>query len=423
MSNSTEEFTLPSDLHLPEELEGEAPRALPESLQEGPLLRAHRKIHWSCLAAGALCLVLGMVPFVRELGLYFLPFAYLSWIGIGICLLTMGSRFMSGEPQKTLTYVESGQVGYGKVAELVKAPSAVVNGVAAHYAFHALTEVIHPETGSQVLLDLKSRDFSAETKDFIDTRFRVGDYIPVVWMKNRFDSTCQIYDFLELTPQSSLERFGRAKAMPVRHVLIIVLLVAAFLGIIVWNMYGFQRYLPLDFDFAKHGFWPLTAGAIGGVVLLGLGWLYSLRQRNAIEERNSQAASSGQAVELPVESGRFKKVGWGIILLFGSALLGGITILCWSFTANAVFDTSPSKKVPVAVTEIVQETYSWIFRNYRLKYRRHDQDEDDSFLTTPQHLERFQLPLAELHVREGWLGWPWAERVEPMLAQIEEKAD
>ena len=423
MSKPTEEFLLPNDLQLPKELEGEAPRSLPESLQEGPLLRAHKKVHWSCLAAGGLSIVLGMFPFVRDIGLYFLPFAYLSWIGIGICLITMASLFMGGEPQKTLAYVQSGQVAYGKIVELVKSPSAVVNGVAAHYAFHALTEMTHPETDSKVFLDLKSRDFSAETKDFIETRFRVGDFVPVVWMKNRFDSTCQIYDFLELTPQSSLERFGRAKGMPFWYVIVMILFVTAFLGIIVWNIYGFERYLPLDFDFAKDGFWPLVSGAIGGVVLLSLGWFYTLRQREAIEERNSQAASSGRAVEIQVESGPLKNFGWRILLLFGAVLLGGITTLSWCFTANAVLDESPSKRVPVVVTEMVQETYSLIFRNYRLKYHRHDKDEDDSFLTTPQHLERFQLPLAELHVREGWLGWPWVERVEPMLVDIEQKAD
>ena len=36
-------------------------------------------------------------------------------------------------------------------------------------------------------------------------------------------------------------------------------------------------------------------------------------------------------------------------------------------------------------------------------------------LTTPQHLSQFQVPIGIAVIREGWLGWPWVETVEPAL--------
>jgi hypothetical protein len=58
-------------------------------------------------------------------------------------------------------------------------------------------------------------------------------------------------------------------------------------------------------------------------------------------------------------------------------------------------------------------THAFIFREYELEYSLAGSDEKLTLLTTPSHLDRFETACAEAVVRDGRLGWPWVESVEP----------
>ena len=106
-----------------------------------------------------------------------------------------------------------------------------------------------------------------------------------------------------------------------------------------------------------------------------------------------------------------------VVLVFGAMLLGGMTVLCWCFTANALLDRSPAKPEIVSITDMIQVTHKFIFREYKMKYRRVNEQKDHSMLTTPEHLEQFVVPSGTAQVRAGWLGWPWVETITPLFGQ------
>jgi hypothetical protein len=251
-------------------------------------------------------------------------------------------------------------------------------------------------------------------KDNVTTRFRVGDWVPVVWLPGKFKETSQIYDFLELTPEASLER-GAATKLPLWQMLSVVVAVPLLFFILFWNVYAIGRFDPLDFDYVRDGKIPFAIGGTFGLALATLIWLSLRKKRRAIDAKNVESMSMGEAIELHHQPGAIRWYGLAALIVAGSILLGGLTLLCWCFTANALFDTSPRKQVPVEITEMIMETHSFLFREYKLKYSRPGKKKDDSLLTTPGHLDQFVAPVGVAQVREGWLGWPWVETVDPMV--------
>jgi CubicO group peptidase (beta-lactamase class C family) len=51
----------------------------------------------------------------------------------------------------------------------------------------------------------------------------------------------------------------------------------------------------------------------------------------------------------------------------------------------------------------------------RERRRRAEDKSDHTLLTTRDHLNQFQLPPVGIAlVRQGWLGWPWVETINPV---------
>jgi hypothetical protein len=67
MDDTPVEFSVPEKLTLPEELKGNPPRELPESIQVGPLAEVRRKTYWACVLAAAFCFLLSAMPFLETL--------------------------------------------------------------------------------------------------------------------------------------------------------------------------------------------------------------------------------------------------------------------------------------------------------------------------------------------------------------------
>ena len=131
---------------LPPELAGDAPRALPPAFEHGPLARRQRRIAWGLGIASAVCVLLGLMPWVKTLALYILPLRYLVWIGAALATGGAVSHLTRPEMRKAARYIREGTVGWARVQGLVKTPTAVVNGQPSQHAFVATLQVLHPDT-------------------------------------------------------------------------------------------------------------------------------------------------------------------------------------------------------------------------------------------------------------------------------------
>lgn len=413
MLETSAAFVVPSGLRLPPELEGDVPRPLPAEVQEGPLAQRKRSAFWGLLTAAAVCLVLSGLPFVDTLALYFLPLAYLTWISIGLVVIAFVTYLSGGALKKAAQYVQHGNAAFGRVVELIKYPSVSMHGQPTMHAFGATVQLLHPDTNQPVSIQVKSPDFSTSKKELVETRFQIGDFVPVVWLPNKFDKTFQIYDFLEATHASSLERGVNAAKKPLWQIVLLAISVPAFLFILFWNVYALGRYMPLDFDFVHDGLWPAVVGGALGLAFAAVCWLATRKKAVQADQRNLNAPAVRKAVEIPPKRGTVSKSVGMFVLGVGAILLGAGTCLCWCFTANALFDRSPIKTQPVQITDMIQTTHDFILRDYRLKYRFKGKKKDDELLTTPDHLNQFDAPIGVAEIRSGWLGWPWVETVRP----------
>jgi hypothetical protein len=359
------------------------------------------------------CLVLSLLPFVDTLALYLLPLGYLRWISLALFVIALLSYLGGGALKKASRYVQYGNAGFGRVVELIKYPSVLMHGQPTMHAFRAIIQVLHPNSDQPVLMEVKSGDFSSERKDGVETRFQVGDFVPVVWLPNNFEKTFQIYDFLEVMPAASLKRDSTAAKKPLWQFILLAISVPGLLFVLFWNVYALGRYMPLEFN-ASDAIWPAVAGGLLGLIAVVAGWMSTRKRPKRREQRNTDAAAAGKAIEVEHRMGMIRKCFYGLLIVAGSTLLCAGTFLCWCFTANAVFDRSPITTKNVRITDMIQTTHDFIIRDYRLKYRFPDKQKDDELLTTPDHLTEFDAPIGMAEIQSGWLGWPWVKTVRPV---------
>jgi hypothetical protein len=403
---------------LPEEFRDEPPRAIPEKVRHGRRQRRLYAAVWGLLAAGGMCLFLSPWPWMRTLGLYVLPLAYLDWIGWGLLALAATTFVNARLNTRAYRYIVEGRAAPAVVRSLAKLPKTFVNGQPSAYCLVATVEVEHPDTGGRRTVDVTSRDIPAMQKDTTHAPFRVGDTVVAVWLPGQFDKTLQLYDFLELVPEHELSRGGEGQSSPVATAVAVAVFVPLFLAVLFWNVYAFGRYAPIEEDWSR----DLPILLVGGVVvgLPFVGWLYwqAVRERRKVQERNAQAAATGEAVESEEVSdlvgGGWKAWGLGLILVPGGIGLGGATVLCWAYTANALLDDSPARTRPVVLNEFVETTHAFLFREYQVKYEFFGERDQHSLLTTPQNIDELVLlPLGQAEVHKGAFGWEWVRAVRP----------
>ena len=404
---------------LPAELCGAPPREVPDALYEGPLAQRRKRGLAGCFAAGAVCMALAPLPFVKTMAIYFLPLAYLNWISLVLAVIGAAVYIEASALKKARKYIEQGEVALARVIEMVKAPVLVQDGIPTTFAFLVRIEVPAASGADGVqMVEVKSPMFGVSEKNRVATRFRVGDLVPVVWLPGKMEKTIQIYDFLEATDEHSLVR---AKADTGTVALIklaggIAFLILFFFALF-WNVYAHGRYQPLDFDYPRQGWAPFAIAGVLAIVGAVIGLRTRAKRKHEEQERMTRSVEAGEAVEVPY--------AWGLgtwafmvgLIFPGTILLGGMTMLCWCFTANALLDDSAAERTPVEITEMTETTHNFVLRHYDMKFKKLGEEEDHGLLTTPEHMEQFAAPLGMAVVRKGWLGWPWVETVEPLVGR------
>ncbi len=398
------------------ELQETPPRHVPAEFRSAPYFARQRNTSMGLSVAGLLCVAFGQLPILREWGLYVLPLAYLSWIGCGLLALGAGAWLSSKTRRGPLQYVEEGIPVVARIRELVLRPTAVVNGQVSTYAFSAALEYRDPETGALVAKQVDSRSFSASAKGKYRTSYRVGDYVTAVYLKSNPGKTLRLYGFLELRPDVGLLRTEFARPPSLLKTALGVSALFGFFLVLFWNVYAFSKYEPLEITFAQAAV-PVGVGAVvlGGGLLTWLG-LRQARARRELAARNEKALAAGEAVELEAsKQGVFGAHGFLLTLVigFGSLLLGGVVILCWCYTANALLDTSKPEFRPVAIVEFWSTTHSFLFREYEIEYRYPGETKTRKLLSTPAHMRQFRTRKGVAEVHAGRFGWSWVKTIAP----------
>ena len=411
-------FRPPSGYRFEDELDGPAPRPRAEILKRGRHATKQRTSAWALLVVGAILTALGPLPAVQTMGLYFLPLAYLIWIGLVILASGGLGLVLNAARSGPYRYVEEGLPIVARVRALRLVPSASHEGQATRYRFEALFEYLDPETGKPRTAEAASSDFLADARSGLTTSYRVGDYATAVSLPHDPAKTIKLYGFLDLRPGLGLvRRDASPEASPVKTLLVVAAIVG-FFAALLWNLLAFGRFEPVRITAASVA--PVVAvGAIG----LGVPVLWSLaagqaRNRRKRDERNAEALARGEAVEPEVgrKRGPFGDHGLLVtgILAFGALMLGGVTFYGWALTANALLDGSPATTRPVVIDEMVQVTHKALFREYKIKYHFVDDPATKhEFLSTPAHMDTFDGPLALAEVHAGRFGWPWVKEIRP----------
>jgi hypothetical protein len=409
-------FAPPLSYRFEPELQGTPPRHVPDEFRNSPFYVRQRNTIVGLLLSGVLCIAFGQLHIVKAWGLYVLPLAYLSWIGAGLLLFGVVGWISRKVRRGPIQYVEEGIPLVARIRELVLRPTTILNGQTTAYAFTAAIEYRDPDNGTIVEKQLNSRDLSASAKDKYRTSYRVGEYVTAVYLKSNPAKTLRLYGFLELRPDLGLVRIEATQPPSLLKTVLGVSAVFAIFGLLFGNVYAFSKYEPLDLTFAQ----TATPMGVGGIILGGglIAWL-ALRQarsRSELAARNEKALAAGGAVELEARKrGLFGAHGliMTLVIGLGALMLGGVIVLCWCFTINALLDKSKPEFRPVEIVEFWSTTHSFLFRDYQIEYRFPGEEKTRKLLSAPAHMVKFRARHGIAEVHAGRFGWPWIKEITP----------
>src|SRR5205823_3020006 len=123
-----EAFSAPSNYRFEPELQGTPPRHVPEEFRNSPHYVRQRNTLVRVLVAGVFCVAFAQLRIFREWGLYVLPLAYLSWIGLGLLVIGAAGWISSKARRGPIRYVEEGIPVVARIREVVLRPTMIVNG-------------------------------------------------------------------------------------------------------------------------------------------------------------------------------------------------------------------------------------------------------------------------------------------------------
>lgn len=417
-------FAPPANYEFEPELRKPPPREVPVEIKKGIYAKKRLRAVLGVLTAAAICIVLSRFKIVAEWGQYFLPLAYLFWIGLGLAVISALMWVQNKLSRGPFRYVEEGIPIVARVTALVKQPSAIIEGQVASYEIRTLIEYRASAESMIERTELRSPQFSTNERDKFTISFKVGDYVTAVYLPENLGKTLQLYGYLGLRPGLGLIRGDDPAGEKVNlwKVPAVILFVFGFFGMIGWDLYAYGRFFPINFGFWD-GFWPMMVGGIVlGGAFIGIIVLEGWREQARVAERNRTAAARGDPIEVS-QAGAWNQMGWFVVLIVisGCFLMGGLTGMCWCFTYNALADNSPAKLKDVQITDMIMTTHEFIFREYTLEYVFPGSNEKQKLMTTPQHLGELLRAggkdgTAEIH--DGRLGWAWVKTVRPAPANV-----
>lgn len=401
---------LPDDFLMPPELAGVAPRRIPDEFYQRRQVRRPSIIGWILIAIGVASLIAGAKPWGgpwRQIGFY---------VGVIPGLMGFVVILMS---RRDLKYVQDAVVGSGRILKQTLVPAADYNGETI-----ALKHVL--------LLGMELSDGTLTQKEFsglqVDANggprahFRVGDVLPLVWFPGRFEKTVIPYPFLNFRRDDTLVRNTGETNGWLKKLGTAVAVIAIF-AVLIGNLFLLMRCVPVGMNVPV-----VIAIGIGGAVFLGgaIFWVTigeCRRSERRRQERNKAAEFEHFAAEVGASHALLTNTlkGWmyRIAVGAGSLLMGGLSLVLWSFGANQFFDQSPPQNRVIEILGVRQTGGN--SPRTELTFRPIDEPNAEySREYVPRDLPKFPLikgQRAQAEWHTGAFGWPWIGELRPAPRQ------
>lgn len=392
-----------ADYRFEPEFDGDPPRPIPPELLDSPFSRRRRNAVLGVASAGAFCLLVSFMPVMQRWGLFCLPLAYLEWIGYGLLALAAGLGLRDRLALGPYRYVVEGTPLAGRVVEVANVPAGGPNQPGAHRPV-AVVEFTHPETGEPSVIRVGADPLTGADLKKWELSCRPGDAVTLVYLPGRLEESLRLYGLLGLRHGEGLVRLD-APAEPTGSLwqtAATLVGAAGFFLLLILAFYGVTQYWPLETTsgvLIAAGCGAAVSGALGVAVLV------------AQSRRQDKPAAPPQGSRL----GRAFAAFWlGAGVLFMGAIVTAGSALC----LNAWLDDSEATRRPVLITEMTQTTHNFVIRTYSMDYKFLDDPggEEHNVSSTPDEMARFgRVPAPGMAVvREGFFGWAWLERIEPL---------
>ncbi len=412
-----QQFEVPKDFDLPEELITPAPRPLPEHVTSD--LKHLKLFIQICLFIGALCCFgLARTMWINRLALYFLPLAYLDWIGIGLIIIQLGHLLLSRNMPHRLTLFQNGIPAPARIEKLEKRPGMTLNGMPTQYAYNAIITIRVPGSPETDVLEVQSQILP--DKNSCICTYKVGDYVSALCRPMEHGVNVNLYGFLNISKTEGVIKKDEKKKTTFKEIVIVIsllLLLPGLFFIIFGCSYAYNNYSPLNFQFSL--VWPAFAiGAVIGLAVMVWWLVSSRRKKRAFDAANRAAVEKGEATEYFTDfwhGSGFDKLLLIIIMGVGIPLMCSLVTYCGAITLNAWLDDSEAQVEIVDIDKLVMKTHAYMFREYVIEYHFPGDKKKRSFTTSPFHIAAFgNSKGGAVAVHSGALGWKWIKKIAPL---------
>ncbi len=388
-------FDAPDSFSFEPELRPPTPRPVPGSLRRGAY-----EAKWSQgisvgFTVGLVCVGFSFFTFMKELGYYILPLAYLDWIGYGIIALTALAYLLHRLRPGRFRYVRS---GLPLVARVLHSGRHLGAYEAKELKFLSLLEYKHPETNGLSYTTVASPTVATTfNPDAYTTTLEAGDYVTAVYLPGKLDKSLQVYGYLGLNPEAD---FIRKNGRRIRdHVSLwktfaLIGAIVAALALLVGGLYTIEFRFPLEFNP-----WHFAVPVGGAGVVFGVAALVASLRKRGDKKKDFKAC-----VKIFIAGG------------VGGVFLAGILLPL----LNSFIDRGEPQFRDIEVVELWQETWDFLIRNYKIEYRELGQTESRKCPSTLEHMAHFQQTRAGvIEVKKGLFGWLWVSDICPaVLVQV-----
>jgi len=319
-----EPFDPPGEFDHGEEFEPQTPRPIPKYLRQGSHGRRKRGMIYSLIALGIMFIVFWPIPFVQGLSFYILPLKWLHWIGFGLVGLGVWNYLAGLVSTGRYTYVKNGEPFMGRVLDCQKVDSGTADVPAFRHV--ARVEYRQPDTDQHLIQDFPEPDnWSTSKLNQMSCPLKRGDYVTLVRLPGKGDSSNALYGYLGLDPE---REYILKNDQPMRGTSPFTAIMVAFLIAFVVLLF-MAAFDVMMFSFPIGGDWKLPTGlAVGGFFIGGiLGRLLWSKSENQQKSKSSTPS------------------------FLGIGFLGAITLPIAFFILNSRLDHAPTKLEPIEIVE------------------------------------------------------------------------
>ncbi len=437
---NTETSAIPVDRPpLPDELRGLTPRSVPPDLWDAPSMAKTRRGCLIALASGFVITLLGLAPIMKTWGLYFLPLAYLTYIGIVIVAISLWYLIRFWTTGGNLRYVEKADAAMAQIRD-IQIDESELNGVKSYtprfsviYEDAALGESAQPILREQVL---SAPGITADKLAVSKLRFHAGDWVPVVWFPGKAETSATLYDCLGLNETGIWTTEDSPALTPLWLTLVLIGTTGFFFFCLIWSLWAVGAYSPIETPPTTVIALSIGLGLCIAILMAGLiywhGEYEKRRATTALERNLGDSPSTSTATDTPVaKTGFFAKLLGSVrgafmlvVMAAGGVLLSSLVVYELMVTANALFDESAGEIEIAKIDDLIQVTHNGVFREYKIEYQlpaRGELGQGLSLISTPEHMSTLQFDTAIAIVKPGAFGWPWVSEIVPVRHIVDEK--